>query len=166
MEVAVALSVVIIGVTALLGTWPSGQMHLRKAGDMTIASLVAQRLAAEAEQADFSDLLKLTGISGGATMGTLPRRYFTDAGIEVTVNDPARAYEAIEVVSHRSQLPVQAAGGPSRWDSQGQLVVSVEVTVSPSGGSAPVGADGLVDRTRWRRPVLAFPFVVGGNASW
>ena len=165
-EVGLALAVIALSLTALLGTWPSGQEHLRKAGDMTIASHVAQRLAAEVKQADFSHVLSDAGIAGGADTGSLPRRYFSDAGREVEEAGTSRTYEVLTRVSHRGQLPVQPLEGESRWNAQGQLVLTIEVLVSPAGKKAPVGADGLVDRTKWRRPVFAFPLVVGGNSTW
>ena len=165
-EVALALGVIVVALTAVLGTWPGGQEHLRKAADMTIASHVAQRLASEAKQADFPDVLRLAGLAGGATAGSLPRRYFSDAGHEVTEGDAARMYEVLTRVLHFGQLPVQGSGGATRWDAQGQLVLTIEVAVSPPGTKAPVGADGLLDRVKWHRPVFAFPLVVGGNSTW
>ena len=165
-EVALALAVIVGALTAVLGTWPSGQEHLRKAGDMTIASHVAQRLAAEAKQADFPDVLQLAGIGGGVEVGSLRRRYFSGAGREVVEGDADRMYEVFTRVSHRGQLPVQSAGGAGRWDAQGQLVLTIEVVVSLAGKQVPVGADGLVDRAKWRRQVFAFPLVVGGNSTW
>ena len=165
-EVAIALAVISIAVTAILSTWPSGQDHLRRSADITFASQIAQRLVSEAEQANFSDVLHLAGLDSGATSGSLPRRYFSDAGREVAEGDATRMYEVLTLVSHSEQLPVQQGGSAQRWDSQGHLVLTIEVALSPSGTKAPVGANGLVDRSKWRRPVHTFPLVVGGNSTW
>ena len=80
--------------------------------------------------------------------------------------DPDRMYEVLTRVSHREQLPVQSNEKCTRWDAQGQLLLTIEVVVSPNGLPPPVGADGLLDRAKWRRPVFTFPFVVGGNSAW
>ena len=165
-EVALALGIIAIAFTAILGTWPSGQEHLQKATDMTMASQVAQRVAAEVKQAAYPDVLTLAGISGTVQAGSLPRRYFSDAGREVMEGDATRAYEVLTRVLHREQLPVQSADGAARMDAQGQLVLTIEVTVSAPGKRAPVGADGMLDRAHWRRPVFTFPLVVGGNSTW
>ena len=135
---------------------------------MTIAAHVAQRISAEVGQAHFPDVLSAAGLAGraGLGMGALRRRYFSDAGREVTEDDPARIYEVLTRVIHREQLPSQKSGTATRWNAHGQLVLTIEVVASPNGVAAPVGGDGLVDRAKWQRPVLAFPFTVGGNAAW
>ena len=165
-EVAIAIAVTAVALTAVLGTWPSGQEHFRKAADMTVASHVAQLLAAEVKQAAFPDVLDDAGIKSSMQTGSLPRRYFSDAGREVPAGDASRVYEVVTKISHTGQLPVQASGGAVDWDAQGQLVITIEVAVSPPGAQLPLGADGLVDRARWRRPVFAFPLIVGGNSAW
>jgi len=136
--------------------------------EMTMAAHLAQRISAEVEQAIFPDVLSAAGLAGHAAsgMGALPRRYFSDEGREVTADDPARVFEVLTRVMHREQLPSQNGGTAARWNAHGQLVLTIEVVASPSGAVAPVGEDGLVDRARWRRPVLTFPFAVGGNAKW
>ena len=163
-EVAFAVGIIAVAVTALLGTWPVGQAHMRRAVDSTIAAQVAQRLVAEVQQADFPDVLRLAGLTGGAPSGSLERRYFSQTGREVDAANAERMYEVITRVSHREQLPV--AGGAKRWDAHGQLVVTIDVAVSHLGQRVPVNAEGLVDRARYRRPVFTFPFVIGGNAAW
>ena len=165
-EVALAVAILSIAVTAVLGVWPAGQDQLRNAADATVTAQLAQRIAAETQQADFPDMLTLAGIGSGSETGSLPRRYFSQAGREVAQDDEDRMYEVLTRVSHRGQLPVQSAGAPTRWDAQGQLVLAIEVVVLPRGMQAAVGADGLVNRALCRRPVFAFPFVVGGNSTW
>jgi uncharacterized protein (TIGR02598 family) len=165
-EVAIAIAITAVAMTAVLGTWPSGQEHLRKAADMTMASQVSQRIAAELKQADFPDVLLSAGIGSASQIGALPRRYFSDTGREVTAGDASRAYEVVTNVAHSEQLPVRTANNPERWDAQGQLVITIEVAVSPPGAQLPVGADGLVNRAKWRRPVFAFPLMIGGNSTW
>jgi len=100
----------------------------------------------------------------GPGMGSLPRRYFSYIGSEVPRDDPARVYEVLTRASHREQLPANASA--MRWNSQGQLVLTIEVIAAPAGLDTLVGDDGLVDREQCKRPVLAFPFVLGGNSRW
>ena len=107
-EVALSLAIVGFAVSAMLGTWPSGQQQFRSAADATLAAQLAQRLAAEAQQADFPDMLTLSGIGDGKTTGSLPRRHFSQAGREVAQADPERIYEVLTKVSHAEQLPVQS----------------------------------------------------------
>ena len=167
-EVAIALGIVAFVLAGLAGAWPSAQDRLKEAIDMTLAAQLAQRISAEVEVADFPDVLKLAGMSDSAPpeMGSLPRRYFSYVGREVPRDDPDRIYEVLTRVVHRGQLPVKAGGGAARWDAQGHLGFTIEIVFALPGMQVPVGADGLVDRKQFRRPVAAFPFVVGGNSTW
>ena len=167
-EVAIALGIAAFVMAGLAGAWSSGQDRLRGAIDMTIAAQLAQRISAEMEVADFSDVLVLAGMSGQAApaMGWLPRRYFSYVGREVMQDEPERIYEVLTRVVHRGQLPATTNGGAARWDAQGQLVLSIEIVFALPGMHVPVGANGLVDRKQFRRPVAAFPFVVGGSSIW
>jgi uncharacterized protein (TIGR02598 family) len=165
-ETAVAIGVIAVAMTTVLGTWPGGQSMLRSAGDATITAQIAQRVAAEVRQTDFPEMLRIAGVDGPAPTGTLPRRYFSQTGREVALDDPSRAYEVLARVSHTGQFPMQSAGNARRWDSQGNIVLAIEIVVAPAGVQAPVGASGLVDRTKFRRPVHSYPFFVGGNAAW
>ena len=99
-------------------------------------------------------------------MGSLPPRFFSYVGREVMRDDPERIYEVLTRVVRHGQLPMKEGGGEARWDAQGQLVLTIEIVFALPGMQVPVGADGLVDRKYFRRPVAAFPFVVGGNSAW
>ena len=166
-EVALAIAIVAFVLVVLAGVWPSGEDRLKGAIDLTIAAQLAQRISAEVELADFADVLHEAEIAQppAPAMGALPRRYFSYAGREVAQDDPARIYEVLTRVSHREQLPLQVSKN-GRWNAQGQLVLTIEVVVSPEGLPTAVGEDGLVDRGHCRRPVMAFPFIVGGNSKW
>ena len=167
-EVALALAVAAFVLVGIAGVWPSGQDRLKGAIDMTIAAQLAQRLSAEVEVAEFPDVLRLAGLADGTSpaMGALRRRYFSYTGREVLEDDPARIYEVLTRVAHRDQLPLQTRGAAQRWNAQGQVVLTIEVVASLAGMRTPVGEDGLVDRVPCRRPTVAFPVIVGGNASW
>ena len=163
-EVAIALGIAAFVLAGLAGVWPSGQDRLKGAIDITLAAQMAQRISAEVEVAHFPDVLLLAGMSGktAPVMGSLPPRYFSYVGREVKRDDPERIYEVLTRVVHHGQLPVKAA----RWNAQGHLGLTIEVVFALPGMPVPVGADGLVDRKHFRRPVAAFPFVVGGNSVW
>jgi uncharacterized protein (TIGR02598 family) len=167
-EVAIALAVVVVVIVSLLALWPSGQDRLRSAIDTTVAAQLARRISAEAELADFSEVLRLAGMkdSSAPAMGPLPRRYFSYVGQEVRQDDPERTYEVVTRVSRCEQLPISGGGSAMRWDARGQLALTIEVVASPAGMEALVGADGLVDRTKCKAQVIAFPFIIGGHSSW
>lgn len=163
-EVALALGLAVVVISCIAGLWSNGQDRLKGAIDMTIAAQLAQRISADAELADFSEVLRIAGLtgSGGSAAGSMPRRYFSYVGREVPQDDPARIYEVLTRASRREQMP----SGGVRWNTQGQLSLTIEVVASPAGTWIPVGADGLVDRAQFRWPVATFPFMVGGHSSW
>ncbi len=165
-EVAVAIGVIAVAVTTVLGAWPGGQSMLRNAGDATITAQIAQRLAAELRQADYPDVLRLAGLNDSTPMVSLSRRYFSQTGREVAAEEPSRIYEALTRACHTGQFPIQSAGSSKRWDSQGSISLAIEVVVAPAGVQAPIDSSGLVDRSKFRRPVHSYPFFVGGNAAW
>ena len=167
-EVALAIAIVAFVLLVLAAVWPDGQDRLRGAIDVTIAAQLAQRVSAEVELADFADVLKAAGIGGhpAPAMGALPRRYFSYFGCEVVPDDPTRVYEVLTRVSHREQLPSQAGNNPTRWNAQGQLVLTIEVVASAGTAPTSLGENGLVDRVHCRWPVVSFPFIVGGHSKW
>ena len=167
-EVAVSLAVIVIVLTGIAGVWPNGQDRFKGAMDMTLAAHLAQRISGEVELEDFSEVLRLAGMTGDPAppMGSLPRRYFSYIGREVTRGDPDRIYEVLTRVSRQEQLPVQGVNGAGRWNAKGQLVLAIQIVTAPSGTETPVGVDGLVDRAKCRRSVVTFPFIVGGHSSW
>jgi len=167
-EVALALAIVVIFVVSLLALWPSGLDRLRSAIDTTVAAQLARRISTEVELADFSEVLRLAGMknSSAPAMGPLPRRYFSYVGQEVRQDAPERTYEVVTRVSRCGQLPISVGGAAMRWDARGQLALTIEVVASPAGMEALIGADGLVDRTKCKAQVIAFPFIIGGHSSW
>lgn len=87
MEAVLAIGVVsfsFLGVFALL---PVGMQEFHQAMDTSVSAEIVQRIAADAEQTDFSSLI------GNATSGNyyaLPLRYYDDQGTEVSVANPQR----------------------------------------------------------------------------
>ena len=159
-EVSLALSIVVFAFVSLGALLPSGQGRLRQAMDMTVAAQIARQVAGEAEAADFSEVLRDAGRP--VRMGWLPRRYFAATGREVEASALDRVYEVNARLLHHDQLPGR---GGDRWDARGQAALTVEIVVLSAGVTAPLGADGLVDRARGPYPVMTFPFVVGGHTA-
>ena len=159
-EVALALAVIVFVFVSLCGLLPSGQAQLRRAMDITVAAQIARQVAGEAGVTDFSDVLRDAGHP--ARMGWLPRRYFAATGREVEAAALDRVYEVNTRFLRRDQLPLR---GGERWDARGQAALTIEVVALSGGVTAPIGAHGLVDRTRGPSPVVTFPFVAGGHAT-
>jgi uncharacterized protein (TIGR02598 family) len=159
-EVALALAVTVFGFVVLGALLPGGQLRLRQAMDVTVTAQIARQVASEAGLTDFAEVLRQAGYP--TRMGWLPRRYFAATGREVAADALDRVYEVHARLLRHDQLP---HGGDDRWDAHGQVALMVEIVALGAGYTAPLAADGLVDRARGPYPVAAFPFVLGGHAA-
>jgi uncharacterized protein (TIGR02598 family) len=86
-EVVLAIGVVAFAFIAIFGMLPTGMGISRQAMDASVGSQIAQRVINDAQQTDFSELLKDASgktIAGTNQTGRKAVRYFDDQGGELT----------------------------------------------------------------------------------
>lgn len=96
-EVALALAIVSTAFIAIFGLLPVGLNNFKQALDNSIGSQIVQRLVNEAQQTDYSELIKITAAQPST-------RYFDNQGSEVTSYDDS-IYTAQVSVTTPTVLP-------------------------------------------------------------
>lgn len=88
-ETALALGIVAFAFVGLMGMLPAGLATFRGAVDTTVGAQIAQRVAADAQQADFDKLVP----KSSTDFVILETRYFDDQGNEVKQTSLSKIYE-------------------------------------------------------------------------
>jgi uncharacterized protein (TIGR02598 family) len=119
-EVAVALGIVGFALVAILGVMPIGLSASRTASDLTVTSLVIQRL---------TSLVYQTGYSNAAALeGTY--YYFDDGGRPLASTSSSQAPSSA-IYTASIQKPSQSSGNNSLMDSSTVVLLQVNVVSDP-----------------------------------
>lgn len=180
-EVVLAIGVVAFAFIAIFGMLPTGMGISRQAMDASVGSQIAQRVINDAQQTDFSELLKDASgktIAGTNQTGRKAVRYFDDQGGELT---EASRHLAIYHVNTRI-MPATAMPkvGTSNADNVHLAIVTVQVANNPANRELALSQDSsdaqdkpmrnlwtgafTSDRARTRAvATLTFPALVARN---
>jgi uncharacterized protein (TIGR02598 family) len=95
-EICIALGIVAFAFVALLGLLPVGLGNFSKAMDTQTSTEIYQRLAAELQETEFDNLIKIgkSQTAQNKMYFYMKYRYFDAEGQEVKVNDPAHPTDA------------------------------------------------------------------------
>lgn len=138
-ETALALGIVGFAFVGLMGMLPAGLATFRSAVDTTVGAQIAQRVAADAQQADFDKLVP----KSSTDFVVLETRYFDDQGNEVKQTSLSKIYE----VRTRASAPgspdsdaAQASNFTSLPDKNGtrfhprdSTILTIQIANNPSG---------------------------------
>lgn len=147
-EVALALGLFAFCFVALIGLLPVGLNTFRSAMDTSASAQIFERIAADAELADFDALLATAETTGGVDYLLLPLRYFDDEGEElltdasrdnakyvalIRASRPGFANPAAHSADHPLALP---SAGAKPFDPRDMTALTVQVVTSPGAGNA------------------------------
>ena len=168
-EVALALGVFAFCFVGMLGLLPVGLDMFRTAMDVSASAQIFERIAADAELADFDALLATAEAAGSGDYLLLPTRYFDDQGEElatgaardeakylatIRASRPGTADPAAHSADHPLALP---SAGARPFDSRDLTALTVQVVASPGAGHAlaldkslkAAAAEGSADESPW-----------------
>ncbi len=147
-EVAIALGIFAFCFVTLIALLPAGLGIFREAMDASASAQIFERVAADAELADFDALLATASPTGSAEYLLLPLRYFDEQGEELPTeaqNDDAKYLAYIRASrpgdsdprdhspDHPLALPADGAPG---FNPRDLLALTVQVVSSPGAGNA------------------------------
>lgn len=147
-EVALALGIFVFCFVALIGLLPVGLDIFRTAMDASASAQIFERIAADAELADFDTLLAAAEATGSGDYLLLPLRYFDDQGEELSAgaarddakylafiraSRPGAADPAAHSANHPLALP---SAGARSFDPRELTALTVQVVASPGAGNS------------------------------
>jgi len=142
-EVVLAIGVVAFAFVAIFALIPAGMSISRQAMETSVGSQIAQRVINDAQQTDFSELIKDAGgkaIAGANQTGRKAERYFDDQGNELLV---AKKSEAIYHVNTRiapaTVLPQN--GGLVGVENVHLVMITVQVANNPGNQGLALSVD-------------------------
>lgn len=141
-EVVLAIGVVAFAFVAILGLLPAGLGISRQAMEASVGSQIAQRVIHDAQQSDFSELLKDAGgktITGTNQTGRKAERYFDDQGEELPATRRSSAiYHVNTRITAATAMPKT---GTSNLDNRHLAVVTVQVATNPGNRELALSLD-------------------------
>lgn len=151
-EVSVSLSVISFAFIGVVGLMANGIEQFRGAIDSTVTAQIAQRILADAQQAEFDTLIDADHLpalgenadfSFRAPKVTQPAlRYFDEQGNEVIpAGDTPSASEIGRIVYHVNTRIRPWADVPADTDAQKPHLAQVTVQVAASNGAAQTPVD-------------------------
>ena len=160
-EVVLAIGVVAFAFVGIFALLPAGMGVFRQAMDTSVSAQIVQRIASDAVETDFDELISN---SPSGNYYTLPVRYFDDQGSEVKVADPASPSSAEKAgppgilywVRVRGTVPGQPNPGGAlsgyplptsgtSFSPRDSTLLTIQIANNPAGKVLPVGSANLID---------------------
>lgn len=136
-EVVLAIGVVAFAFMAIFALLPAGLGISRQSMEASVGSQIAQRILNDAQQSDFSELIKDASgktITGTNQTGRKAERYFDDQGNELLESKKSQAiYHVNTRIMPATAMPKT---GTSNLDNVQLAVVTVQVATNP--GNRPL----------------------------
>lgn len=177
-ESTLSIGVVAFAFIAILGLLPAGLTVFRQAMDTSITAQIAQRVAADLQEADYFTLLRQAslGDDGGSAYGTLPRRFFDDQGNEIppgrdgTLSDYDRPRALYEVHVRLAWREWKSKGlqqrSATRVGSRNLATAVIQIVNNPAGEELKEDPDTkLLDLDDLKIPIQTYPALVARNGS-
>ena len=141
-EVVLAIGVVAFAFVAIFGMLPTGLGISRQAMDASVGSQIAQRIINDAQQSDFSELLKDASgkpIAGTNQTGRKAERYFDDQGGELpAVSKKDAIYHVNTRITPATAMPKT---GTANGDNVHLAVITVQVANNPGNQELALSLD-------------------------
>ena len=164
-EVVLALGVVAFAFVALFSLLPVGMGVFREAMDTSVSTQIVQRIAGDAQETDFDNLVDPAKNGGTATADwfVLPLRYFDDQGSEVKVVGAApSATEKAKILyhvrvrgsnpgsadpaSHKTEYFTSLPSDGKRFNPRDMTILTIQIVTNPAGKD--LNSSGVIDSTR------------------
>lgn len=152
-EVAIAVGIAGFAFISVFGLVPTGLNTFHQALDCTVRSTIIQRVLADAQQADFDELIQdSTGtlISGIGATGNKAIRYFDDQGNEVVPATPGSpnvqekqkiAYWVNTRIMPVTGMPVPTVPPPPEASNPKLATVTIQVANNPANRAIASGTN-------------------------
>lgn len=121
-EVVIAVGIMALGITAILGLLPHGLAMTKKTADLTYQTRIFQQILSEYQAKPWSQ------ITGGIAGGAEPLRYFDYEGIELRNGQEALLSFVAQIELPSSPVTLPSTATPAPNDNLRRLLVRIAAT--------------------------------------